>query len=152
MAMFADLYQSIILEHYRSPANVGVIDDGLQARNAHPSCGDKVLLSLKVEDGVVVDARFVGEGCSISQASLSLMTEAVRGLPVEQVKAIYQAFRHMLYGDEPDEDLLGDMIALQGVSKFPARVPCATLGWETLASMLQLDAQVTTSPGEEPCG
>lgn len=151
--MFADLYQSIILEHYRSPANAGVIEDGLQAHNSHPSCGDKVLLSVKLDGGTVAEIKFLGEGCSISQASLSMMTEAVAGQRVEDIKAVYHAFRHMLYGEEPDEDLLGDMVALSGVAKFPARVPCATLGWETLAEMLDLDADGEEEEiTDEPCG
>ena len=149
--MFADLYQSIILEHYRTPANVGEIEGGLQGRNAHPSCGDKVLLSVRLDDGGVAEVKFVGEGCSISQASLSMMTEAVTGKSVEQVRDIYLAFRQMLYGEEPNEDLLGDIVALHGVSKFPARVPCATLGWETLAELLELDTPPVEDLGE-PCG
>ena len=137
--MFDDLYQSVILDHYKRPANTGVVPDGLQATNFHASCGDKVLLSLKVEDGIVVDVRFEGTGCSISQASLSMMTEAVKGKPLAEVKELYEQFRAMLHGDHPDEDQLGDIVALQGIAKWPMRVPCATLGWETLAQMLQLD-------------
>lgn len=149
--MFADLYQAIILEHYRNPSNVGVIEDGQQATNAHVSCGDHVLLSVKVDGDVVEDVQFLGQGCSISQASLSMMTEAVKGLPLADIKAIYESFRQMLYGEEPNEELLGDMVSLQGVSKFPARVPCATLGWETLAQILALD--VPDEPvSDEPCG
>jgi nitrogen fixation NifU-like protein len=138
--MFSDLYQAVILDHYRSPANTGLIEGGIQVRNSHPSCGDKVVLSLQVEGDTVEDIRFVGEGCSISQASLSLMTEAVKGKQVPEIRDLYSAFRDMIHGREPDEDLLGDMVSLQGVSKFPARVPCATLGWETLAQVLPLDA------------
>ncbi|MCC7495363.1 MAG: SUF system NifU family Fe-S cluster assembly protein [Fimbriimonadaceae bacterium] len=151
--MFADLYQAIILEHYRNPSNVGLVEDGLQARNSHPSCGDKVLLSLRLDGQRISEAKFLGEGCSISQASLSMMTEAVTGQTVDEVKAVYQAFRRMLYGEEPNEELLGDMVALHGVSKFPARVPCATLGWETLALLLQLDdGSVGDDPSDQPCG
>lgn len=138
--MFDDLYQSVILDHYKRPANVGVIADGQQATNFHASCGDKVLLSVKVEDGILTDVRFEGTGCSISQASLSMMTEAVKGKSLAEVKELYQQFREMLRGQHPDEDQLGDIVALQGVSKFPLRVPCATLGWETLAHLLQLDS------------
>lgn len=150
--MFADLYQAIILEHYRSPSNVGVVEDGMQAHNAHPSCGDKVMLSLKLDGDKVSEVRFLGEGCSISQASLSMMTEAVQGRPITEIKEIYQAFRHMLYGEEPDEEILGDMVSLHGVSKFPARVPCATLGWETLAEMLGLNDEAVEDISDQPCG
>jgi len=151
--MFADLYQAIILDHYRNPANVGVIEDGQQATNAHVSCGDSVLLSLQVEDGIVTDVKFLGQGCSISQASLSMMTEAVKGQPIDQIKTVYEGFRLMLRGETADEDLLGDMVSLQGVSKFPARVPCATLGWETLAQLLALDVPDDFEDrSDEPCG
>jgi len=109
-----------------------------------------VVLSVLVEDDTVVDVRFVGEGCSISMASLSLMTEAVKGANVDEVRELYEAFRDMIHGEEPDEDLLGDMVALQGVSRFPARVPCATLGWETLAQVLPLDAP--PADPDPPCG
>lgn len=145
--MFDDLYQSVILDHYKRPANVGVVEDGQKATNFHASCGDKVLLSLKVEDGILTDVRFEGTGCSISQASLSMMTEAVKGKSIEEVRELYQEFRAMLHGEQPNEDDLGDIIALQGVSKFPLRVPCATLGWETLAHMLQLDGEGAASDG-----
>lgn len=148
--MFHDLYQAVILDHYRSPSNTGLIEGGVQVRNSHPSCGDKVVLSLLVEDDTVVDIRFVGEGCSISQASLSLMTEAVKGQPLPAVKALYDGFRAMIHGEDPDEELLGDIVALQGVSKLPARVPCATLGWETLAQALPLDAP--PADPDPPCG
>lgn len=147
--MFADLYQQIILEHYRHPQNVGTLEGSLQIRNEHPSCGDKVLLSVRVDDETVLEVRFVGEGCSISQASLSMMTEAVKGLSVGEVRGLYEKFREMLHGHEPDEDALGDMVALQGVSRFPARVPCATLGWETLFRALALESQ-EDNPGQ-PC-
>jgi nitrogen fixation NifU-like protein len=148
--MFSDLYQAVILDHYRSPSNTGLIEGAIQVRNDHPSCGDKVVLSVLVEDDTVVDVRFVGEGCSISMASLSLMTEAVKGANVDEVRELYEAFRDMIHGEEPDEDLLGDMVALQGVSRFPARVPCATLGWETLAQVLPLDAP--PADPDPPCG
>lgn len=137
--MFADLYQEIILEHYRRPQNVGVIEDGVQAQQVHASCGDKATVSVKIEDGHVADLKFVGTGCSISQASLSMMTEALRGKSIAEVRELYHEFRSMLRGAPPDEELLGDMVALQGVKQFPARVPCATLGWEALAAALRLD-------------
>lgn len=137
--MFADLYQEIILEHYRRPQNVGVVEDGIQAQQVHASCGDKATVSVRVEGDRIVELKFVGTGCSISQASLSMMTEALRGKTLDEVRELYHKFRSMLRGEPPDEELLGDMVALQGVRQFPARVPCATLGWEALASALKLD-------------
>lgn len=148
--MFADLYQEIILDHYRSPQNVGVLEDGIQVRNDHPSCGDKVLLSVRIDGDVIAAVRFIGEGCSISQASLSMMTVAVEGLTIPAVRDLYEAFRRMLRGQPPDEALLGDMVALQGVSRFPARVPCATLGWETLFQALDVEHEQRDQ--SEPCG
>ncbi len=137
--MFHELYQSVILDHYRHPSNVGRIEGAQQVYNDHPSCGDKVLLSVVVEDGIVADIAYEGSGCSISQASLSLMTEAVKGKPLTEIRVLYDAFREMIRGTEPDEQVLGDMVALSGVSKFAARVPCALLSWETLAQVLPLD-------------
>ena len=137
--MFADLYLELILEHYRRPQNVGHIADGVEAHQVHASCGDKATVSLRLDGDRIAEIRFQGTGCSISQASLSMMTEALTGKTVAEVRELYHSFRAMLHGEQPDEELLGDMVALQGVKQFPARVPCATLGWEAVAEALGLD-------------
>lgn len=134
--MFSDLYQQTVLDHYRRPRNKGRLDDTEPVCRRHPSCGDEVTLSLDVRDGVIHDIAFDGHGCSISQASLSMMTEAVKGLTVDEARELYESFRGMLKGGEADVIELGDMVALSGVARLPVRIPCATLGWETLAAAL----------------
>lgn len=129
-----DLYRDIILEYYRSPRNRGRLPQPTISREGqNPLCGDEVSLDLLVEDGVIKDARFQGQGCSISQASASMLTEAVRGLTLEQAEELYHRFRRLMTGDETvDATELGDLEALSGVRKFPVRVKCATLAWHVL--------------------
>ncbi|MDR2357466.1 MAG: SUF system NifU family Fe-S cluster assembly protein [Oscillospiraceae bacterium] len=130
------LYSGIITEHSRSErnkrhlANPTVVRQGL-----NPSCGDELSLELRCEDGVITDASFVGVGCAISQASASMMTDIIRGKSREEAGALCRAFLDMIRGRELDDatlDSLEDAVALQGVSKMPARVKCATLPWHTL--------------------
>jgi len=129
-----DLYRDIILEYYRSPRNRGRMPQPTISREGqNPLCGDEVSLDLLVEDGVIKDARFQGQGCSISQASASMLTEAVRGLTLEQAEELYHRFHRLMTGDETvDATELGDLEALSGVRKFPVRVKCATLAWHVL--------------------
>ena len=140
--MSDDLYQEIILDHYRTPRNRGELDPpALFADGHNPLCGDEIRISVAVQDGVVTDVRFSGSGCSISQSSASMMTSAIKGKPVEQVKSIVRRFKQMMTIDEEDSEIdesinLGDLEALQGVVKFPVRIKCATLGWNTLLDAL----------------
>ena len=134
------LYQQLILEHYKRPRNKGELDDasvGVHMRN--PTCGDEVKLQLRVEDGVVVGVGFTGQGCSISQASISMMTDRLKGARVEDALALAERFTRMMHGDEePARDRsLGDLRALQGVSRFPVRVKCALLGFDALQEALK---------------
>jgi nitrogen fixation NifU-like protein len=137
-----DLYREIILDHYRTPRNRGELDPpALSADGHNPLCGDEIRISVAVQDGVVTDVRFSGSGCSISQSSASMMTSAIKGKPVEQVKSIVRRFKQMMTIDEEDSEIdesinLGDLEALQGVVKFPVRIKCATLGWNTLLDAL----------------
>ncbi|WP_417899072.1 Fe-S cluster assembly sulfur transfer protein SufU [Bacillus haimaensis] len=129
------LYRQVIMDHYKNPRNKGKLEeDGITIEMNNPTCGDRIHLTLKVEDGKVADAKFDGEGCSISMASASMMTQAVKGLEVEKALALSQIFYDMMLGKEYDgEDLdLGDIEALQGVAKFPARIKCATLAWKAM--------------------
>lgn len=129
------LYRQVIMDHYKNPRNKGKLEgDGITIDMNNPTCGDRIHLTLKVEDGKVADAKFDGEGCSISMASASMMTQAVKGLEVEKALALSQIFYDMMLGKEyDDEDLdLGDIEALQGVAKFPARIKCATLAWKAM--------------------
>ena len=142
MAGLEDLYREIILDHYRTPRNRGELDTpALFADGHNPLCGDEIRISVAVQDGVVTDVRFSGSGCSISQSSASMMTSAIKGKPVEQVKSIVRRFKQMMTIDEEDSEIdesinLGDLEALQGVVKFPVRIKCATLGWNTLLDAL----------------
>jgi nitrogen fixation protein NifU and related proteins len=127
-----DLFQDIILEHYKRPRNKGAIEDATaHVHMNNPTCGDEVYLFLRVQDGIVQDVGFEGEGCSISQASISMMTQILKGQPVEDGLRLAERFTAMMHGD-PDaarDKELRDARALAGVSKFPTRVKCALLGW-----------------------
>ncbi|TLS38813.1 Fe-S cluster assembly sulfur transfer protein SufU [Pseudalkalibacillus caeni] len=129
------LYRQVIMDHYKNPRNRGELADGdLTVDMNNPTCGDSIQLQMKVEDGKIADAKFIGEGCSISMASASMMTQAVKGLEVEKAIELSKLFSDMMQGKEIDEgDFdLGDIEALQGVSKFPARIKCATLSWKAM--------------------
>ena len=143
MAGLEDLYREIILDHYRTPRNRGELEPpAVSAEGHNPLCGDEIRIFLEVRDGVVVDVKFSGAGWSISQSSASMMTSAVKGKDVAHVRAVVRKFKSMMTveedGDGPvDESLsLGDLEALQGVVKFPVRIKCATLGWNTLLDAL----------------
>ncbi|MED4204647.1 Fe-S cluster assembly sulfur transfer protein SufU [Neobacillus mesonae] len=128
------LYRRVIMDHYKKPRNRGVLEDGSHTINMNnPTCGDRIQLSFKVKDGIVEDCRFEGEGCSISMSSASMMTQAIKGKKVEDALKLSKIFSDMMQGKEVDEDLdLGDIEALHGVSKFPARIKCATLAWKAM--------------------
>jgi nitrogen fixation NifU-like protein len=127
------MYQEIILDHYRNPHHKGLREPyDVEVHHVNPTCGDEVTLRVKVADGVVQDVSYDGQGCSISQASTSVMTDLVIGKPVEEALAVHEVFLTLMQGKgtvEPDEDVLEDGIAFAGVAKFPARVKCALLGW-----------------------
>lgn len=143
-----DLYREIILDHYRSPRNRGELPSppAVRVEGFNPLCGDEIVLYVDVENGLVKDIRIGGQGCSISQSSASMMSSAVKGKTIDEVKALTRAFKGMmsiheqsLDGDdtdvpaEADPDIkLGDLEALRGVVKFPVRIKCATLSWNTL--------------------
>jgi nitrogen fixation NifU-like protein len=157
-----DLYREIILDHYRSPRNRGELESppAQRVEGFNPLCGDEIVVTLEVEDGVVSDIKIAGTGCSISQSSASLMSAAVKGRPVPEVRDLIRTFKGMmsihestlpsangggpgstseLEPAEPeaiDIDALGELAALQGVVKFPVRIKCATLSWNTLAQGL----------------
>ena len=132
-----DLYREVILDHYSRPRNKGTLDPADVVREgANPLCGDEIRVSLLVHDGIVQDARFDGKGCSISQASASMMTERIKGRPIAEAERLIAAFKAMMRGEQPADDM-GDLEALQGVRKFPVRVKCATLGWVTLEEALK---------------
>ncbi|MBP1934636.1 Fe-S cluster assembly sulfur transfer protein SufU [Ammoniphilus resinae] len=135
MSSLDDLYRRVIMDHYQRPRNRGEMDqDSVTINLNNPTCGDRIQLQLKVEDGIIKDVKFIGEGCSISMSSASMMTEAVKGGTVEDALRMADLFSRLMQGEEiDDEDLdIGDIEALAGVSKFPARIKCATLAWKAL--------------------
>jgi nitrogen fixation NifU-like protein len=141
-----DLYREIILDHHRNPRNRGELAPPASHAVGHnPLCGDEIDVYLQVTDGVVSDVKVGGQGCSISQSSASMMSQAVKGKPIAEVRALVRRFKGMM--SIPDEDgntiepdpavKLGDLEALQGVVKFPVRIKCATLAWNTLLDALE---------------
>jgi nitrogen fixation NifU-like protein len=144
-----DLYRDIILDHYRHPRNKGRLDQpDIANQGENPLCGDEIEISLKIADGRVLDVGFSGHGCSISQASASMMTEAIKGKPIAEVESLVGEFHDMMRGEEPpDSDEIGDLEALQGVRKYPVRVKCALLSWTTLAETLTLYQQAASKGG-----
>jgi len=145
-----DLYREIILDHYRSPRNRGELPTppAHKVEGFNPLCGDDVVLYLDVRDGVLVDIKLSGHGCSISQSSSSLMSAAVKGKPLDDVNATIDTFKQLmsvhsaaLESSEAESDVdlrrLGELAALRGVVKFPVRIKCATLAWNTLRQGLE---------------
>lgn len=136
------LYRQVIMDHYKNPRNKGTLDDSnLTIDMNNPTCGDRIRLTMNVKDGVVVDTKFSGDGCSISMSSASMMTQAIKGKDIETALKLSTIFSEMVQGKEFDaEDLdLGDIEALQGVSKFPARIKCATLSWKAMEKGLKAE-------------
>lgn len=128
-----DLYRRVIMDHYKNPRNRGKFDDdSLTVDLNNPTCGDRISLQLKLEDGIVKDARFSGEGCSISMSSASMMTEAVKGRTYAEAMDLANRFSSLMQGKAVDFDEYEELEALSGVNKFPARIKCATLAWNAL--------------------
>ena len=139
MSDLRELYQEVILDHYRKPRNFRRIADARAVDGNNPLCGDKLTVYLKVKDGVVDDLAFEGAGCAISTASASLMTESVIGKPVSEAEAIFKRFHDLVTGDPeeaPQIEGLDKLAVFGGVREFPARVKCATLAWHTLNAAL----------------
>jgi nitrogen fixation protein NifU and related proteins len=135
------LYQQIILDHYKHPQHRGLPDDfDAEVHHVNPTCGDEVTLRVKLSDGTVTDLGWDGEGCSISQASTSVMSELVVGRPVSDAMALQNKFLSLMQSrgsaelSEADGDELDDAVAFEGVSKYPARIKCALLGWMAMKS------------------
>jgi nitrogen fixation NifU-like protein len=134
-----ELYKEVILDHYRSPRNKGRLDphDVALERN-NPLCGDEIELFLRFDGDALEGVAFEGKGCSISLASASMMTEKVQGLSAEEAGALASLIKRMLAGEEDgDASTLGDLVSLKGVVKYPVRIKCALLGWNTLLEGLE---------------
>jgi nitrogen fixation NifU-like protein len=138
----SSLYQQLILEHYRNPRNKGELPDKtVEIHMANPVCGDEIRLQLRIEDDWITEARHVGQGCSISQAAVSMMTNLLKGKPLEDAEGMARRFTEMMQGDEDAarDKSLRDLRALQGVSKFPVRIKCALLAFDALQEAIKKD-------------
>jgi nitrogen fixation protein NifU and related proteins len=149
------LYQEIILDHYRNPHHKGLREPfDAEVHHVNPTCGDEVTLRVKLSDGIVQDVSYDSLGCSISQASASVMTDLVVGRPLEEGLRAHEEFLALMQSKgegEPDEDVLEDAVAFAGVSKYPARIKCALLGWMAWkdATVQALSAQGNETNSEE---
>ncbi len=135
-----DLYRRVIMDHYQNPRNKGRLeDDAVTVDLNNPTCGDRISLQMRIKDDTIEDVKFLGEGCSISIASASMMTQAIKGLKVEEALSLVHLFSQMVQGEEVDFERfpLEDIEALSGVSKFPARIRCATLAWKAMKEGIQ---------------
>lgn len=140
MSDIRELYQQMIIDHGRHPRNFGELESANTIKEGYnPLCGDKLTLYLQLEDNKIVDAHFKGEGCAISVASASLMTESLKGKTFDEAKKIFETF-HLAVTKKQSADELGKLSVLTGVAEFPARVKCATLAWHTLIGAIENDA------------
>lgn len=134
------LYRQVIMDHYKHPRNRGTFeDDSITIEMNNPTCGDRIFLQFKLNGNIVEDIKFNGEGCSISLASASMMTQAVKGKTIEAALEMSELFSQMMIGNDVDMEKFGleDIEALQGVSNFPARIKCATLAWKAMEKVDQ---------------
>jgi nitrogen fixation NifU-like protein len=130
------------MDHYKHPRNRGTFEDEtLTIEMNNPTCGDRIFLQFKLDGDIVEDVRFTGEGCSISLASASMMTEAIKGKPISDTLELSELFSRMMVGQDVDVEAfdMDDIEALQGVSNFPARIKCATLAWKAMEKVVQED-------------
>lgn len=140
------LYQEVILDHNRTPRNNFEMTCPCHHANGfNPLCGDKLSLFLKIEDNVVVDASFVGNGCAISTASASIMTDTLKGKTVSEAKALFHDFHALVTDEGVSNDTLGKLKVLAGVKQFPSRVKCATLAWHTMLAALDNQEKVVST-------
>ena len=138
---FDDLYQEVILDHYRKPRNRGpLVNPDRSVSLNNPLCGDVISIDLKLGEGKIADIHFHGQGCSISQASASMMTTLIKGKTLADATELALTFKALLRGErsfDAEGERFGDLVALQGVMKFPARIKCATLAWNSLVLALE---------------
>ncbi len=134
------LYQQLILDHYRKPRNKGEMEDStVEIHMANPVCGDEIKLQLRIEDDRIVEAKHVGQGCSISQAAVSMMTNLIKDRELSEAEGLAERFTEMMHGDEEaaKDRSMGDLRALQGVAKFPVRIKCALLAFDALQEAIK---------------
>jgi nitrogen fixation NifU-like protein len=144
-----ELYQQVILDHNKSPRNFRKMENATQhAEGYNPLCGDHVDIYLLIEDGVVKDVSFKGEGCAISKASASLMTSVLKGKTKEEAEKLFEKFHNLVtgkLGDNPNTDELGKLAVFAGVQEFPVRVKCASLAWHTMMNALHNNSEKATT-------
>ncbi|MCY3543922.1 MAG: SUF system NifU family Fe-S cluster assembly protein [Chloroflexota bacterium] len=141
-----DLYQEVVMDHNRRPRNYRKPEcTNRQVEGFNPLCGDQITVYLSVQDNKIADIGFQAIGCAISKASASMMTESVKGLSLEEAEKVFDEFRSMITQEDFDPDVLGDAELLQGVSRFPARIKCATLAWHAFNSALADDNSKTVT-------
>lgn len=143
-----DLYQEVIFDHNRNPRNFHVMKNAdRKMEGFNPLCGDRLTLYLKIENSVIQDASFQGSGCAISTASVSLMTDIIKGQTLEQAEALFEAFHKITTGNDDEANLegLGKLAVLAGVKEYPSRVKCATLPWHTLDAALKNQGNSVTT-------
>jgi nitrogen fixation NifU-like protein len=140
-----DIYKEVILDHYKNPRNKRELPSAeLSCTRNNPLCGDEITVYAHVDDGKIAELTFQGAGCSISQSSASMMTEAATGEPIADALDLAAGFRGMMAGDvEPDDDRFGDLVALKGVVKYPIRIKCAVLAWDVLQEALDGAGEAT---------
>jgi nitrogen fixation NifU-like protein len=140
-----DIYKEVILDHYKNPRNKRDLPSAeLSCTRNNPLCGDEITVYAHVDDGKIAELTFQGAGCSISQSSASMMTEAATGEPIADALDLAAGFRGMMAGDvEPDDDRFGDLVALKGVVKYPIRIKCAVLAWDVLQEALDGAGEAT---------
>ena len=148
MAELRDLYQEVILEHAKAPRNYRELNEpAAKAEGYNPLCGDRCTVFINQKDGVIQDISFQGNGCAISKASASMMTQALKGKSLEEAETMFKSFHGMVTGQKPEDEGadMGKLKVFAGVSEFPARVKCATLAWHTLEAALHGERkQITT--------
>lgn len=149
MSELDNLYQEVVMDHGSNPRNMGPVNGAQKsAHGFNPFCGDLFDIEIRVENDTIADVGFTGKGCAISRASVSLMTEAVKGGTEAEAQELFTAFHSMIMADESifefEDELLGDVSALRGVSAYPTRIKCAILGWRTLVAALSGESQGKT--------
>ena len=147
MSDLRELYQEVILDHYKKPRNFRALPDANRKQEGYnPLCGDKITVYLKVENGVVKDIGFQGSGCAISTASASMMTDSLKGKTVDQAETIFRGFHELVTGKNPQAAAdLGKLAVFTGVREFPVRVKCATLAWHTFHAALEGEEKPVTT-------
>lgn len=148
MSDLSELYQEVILDHYRRPRNFKALEDARSAEGYNPLCGDRLKVYVRYIDDRIEEVSFEGSGCAISQASASVMTEALKGKTRTEMQELFRRFQNLVTGKgDVMEGLteLGEMAAMSGVKEFPSRVKCATLGWHTLAAALEQHSDTVTT-------